>query len=53
MDAASIARRTGIARDAAVLLVAGARRNVPDPAASSPSLLAAVAAGPIPVEALI
>jgi hypothetical protein len=53
MDAASIARRTGIARDAAVLLVTGARRNVPDPAASSPSLLAAVAAGPIPVEALI
>jgi hypothetical protein len=53
LDAASIARRTGIARDAAVLLVASARRNVPGPAASSPSLLAAVTAGPIPVEVLI
>jgi hypothetical protein len=37
LDAASIARRTGIARDAAVLLVSGARRNVPDPASSSSS----------------
>jgi hypothetical protein len=53
MDAASIARRTGIARDAAALLVAASRRNLPDPAASSPSLLAAVAAGPVPVEAII
>jgi hypothetical protein len=37
LDAASIARRTGIARDAAVLLVSSARRNVPDPASFSSS----------------
>jgi hypothetical protein len=37
MDAAAIARRTGLARDATLLLVSRTRTNVPGPAASSPS----------------
>jgi len=53
MTAATIARRTGLARDAASLLVVSTRPNVPDPAASSPSLLAATAFGPVPVEVVI